>query len=100
MVLTTPRTCPVCMEPFVAGKVVWRLPCLHRVHSDCASMYFGRRAVQPSCPVCRFDLRSVALHLEEPEPPRPLPAAAGPSSTSAVSARDPSSASTTFVRCR
>ncbi|KAH7687454.1 Zinc finger RING/FYVE/PHD-type protein [Dioscorea alata] len=45
--------CMICLEEFVAGTEVKRLPCSHVFHGDCIDGWFARR---DSCPLCRFTL--------------------------------------------
>ena len=48
--------CGVCLAPFVAGELLG-LPCdqpRHRFHASCIRAWL---AMQPTCPVCRFDRR-------------------------------------------
>ncbi|KAH7672760.1 Zinc finger RING/FYVE/PHD-type protein [Dioscorea alata] len=46
-------SCVICLEEFVAGDEVKRLPCSHVFHGDCIDGWF---AWKDSCPLCRFTL--------------------------------------------
>lgn len=43
-------SCVICMETFVEGDEIRRLPCLHIFHKDCIDRWLGRVG---SCPVCK-----------------------------------------------
>ncbi|KAH7687453.1 Zinc finger RING/FYVE/PHD-type protein [Dioscorea alata] len=46
-------SCMICLEEFVAGVEVKRLPCSHFFHGDCIDSWFVRK---DTCPLCRFTL--------------------------------------------
>ncbi|XP_039121378.1 probable E3 ubiquitin-protein ligase RHG1A [Dioscorea cayenensis subsp. rotundata] len=46
-------SCMICLEEFVAGVEVKRLPCSHLFHGGCIDSWFVRK---DSCPLCRFTL--------------------------------------------
>ncbi|XP_039132280.1 E3 ubiquitin-protein ligase CIP8-like [Dioscorea cayenensis subsp. rotundata] len=46
-------SCVICLEEFVSGDVIKRLPCSHVFHGDCIDGWFVRK---DSCPLCRFTL--------------------------------------------
>ncbi|KAJ7954771.1 RING/U-box superfamily protein [Quillaja saponaria] len=47
------KSCPVCMEKFVVGTLIPRLPCSHMFHRNCIGMWLKK---VPTCPLCRFKL--------------------------------------------
>nr|POF11807.1 ring-h2 finger protein atl54 [Quercus suber] len=47
--------CPVCLEEFVEGKSLVKLPtCLHAFHSACIQTWLTQN--HASCPVCRLHI--------------------------------------------
>jgi len=52
-VCETDARCAVCLETYVAGDALRRLPCLHAYHKDCVDQWFARSV---ECPVCKHDV--------------------------------------------
>mmetsp|Transcript_28447 Transcript_28447/g.80851 ORF Transcript_28447/g.80851 Transcript_28447/m.80851 type:complete len:229 (-) Transcript_28447:101-787(-) len=50
-------SCPICLEDLVRGEQVWRLPCTHVFHGQCAARSFSVRHARLTCPVCRCDVK-------------------------------------------
>jgi hypothetical protein len=58
--------CPICLDPFAPGDTLRALPCTHAFHMECVDTWLlscealrrGDGATS-SCPMCRFDLRSM-----------------------------------------
>ncbi|BEJ12569.1 hypothetical protein CspHIS471_0210290 [Cutaneotrichosporon sp. HIS471] len=74
------KDCPVCMDDFVVGDAVIKIPCGHEFHPDCLTPWLETNG---SCPVCRHSL--VPQEGEEDAPGSQPPqsqaqAQAGPSS--------------------
>ncbi|KAJ4980704.1 hypothetical protein NE237_031541 [Protea cynaroides] len=46
-------TCMICMDDFVKGVEIARLPCTHFFHGECIFMWLENKN---SCPLCRFAL--------------------------------------------
>ncbi|MQL74431.1 hypothetical protein Taro_006796 [Colocasia esculenta] len=44
--------CAICLEDFVAGAQVERLPCHHRFHGECVMQWLDKEG---SCPLCRSE---------------------------------------------
>ncbi|KAJ4980948.1 hypothetical protein NE237_031785 [Protea cynaroides] len=44
-------TCMVCMDEFVKGVVIVKLPCTHFFHGECIFKWLKHKK---SCPICRF----------------------------------------------
>ncbi|GMK59239.1 hypothetical protein CspeluHIS016_0702540 [Cutaneotrichosporon spelunceum] len=47
------KDCPVCMDDFMIGDAVIKIPCGHEFHPDCLTPWLERNG---SCPVCRHSL--------------------------------------------
>lgn len=47
--------CCVCLEPYRADDLVFRLPCLHVHHADCLLPSLEKQD-EPKCPICRMDV--------------------------------------------
>lgn len=47
--------CPVCLENFIVGSHVTRMPCSHMFHGTCILSWLNKSHV---CPLCRFQLPS------------------------------------------
>ncbi|BDA40512.1 probable E3 ubiquitin-protein ligase RNF12-A at C-terminar half [Coccomyxa sp. Obi] len=45
--------CPICLEEFVPGAVLHRLPCSHQFHRDCVDKWLAQKA---TCPICQQSL--------------------------------------------
>ncbi|PIA16852.1 hypothetical protein COEREDRAFT_80909 [Coemansia reversa NRRL 1564] len=48
------ENCAVCLEDFVAGEQVRKLPCQHYFHIVCIDPWLMKRAA--TCPLCNFDV--------------------------------------------
>ncbi|KAJ4981720.1 hypothetical protein NE237_032557 [Protea cynaroides] len=46
-------TCMICMDEFVKGVEIVKLPCKHFFHGECIFQWFDKKN---SCPLCRFAL--------------------------------------------
>jgi hypothetical protein len=46
-------SCPICLEPCVAGEPVRCLPCKHEIHQECIEAWL---ATADTCPTCRFKI--------------------------------------------
>mmetsp|Transcript_7796 Transcript_7796/g.19313 ORF Transcript_7796/g.19313 Transcript_7796/m.19313 type:complete len:85 (+) Transcript_7796:251-505(+) len=47
--------CPVCLEEFLEGESLARLPCLHGYHRECIGKWLE---ANPSCPLCKREYGS------------------------------------------
>lgn len=56
LVFYNPRSrcthCNICLEDYMDGEVLRKLPCRHIYHRDCVDTWFKRRSI---CPTCRLD---------------------------------------------
>lgn len=67
------HTCSICLEDFAAKQQLYRLPCMHRFHSNCVKPWILSNG---QCPVCRFDLTGRPSTTNEGNVPPPhLPVA-------------------------
>ncbi|XP_076465844.1 E3 ubiquitin-protein ligase RNF115-like [Babylonia areolata] len=62
--------CSVCMEDFVLGEKVRRLPCEHHYHNGCILPWLE---LHGTCPVCRKDLNGQDTSTVGSDPPFPSP---------------------------
>lgn len=53
--------CSLCLEGLRCEQVVWRVPCMRVFHEECAIRCFGRRRAKAICPLCRSDIRMLAV---------------------------------------
>lgn len=57
------RSCPICLQGFLRGEKIRRLPgCQHCFHRPCVDLWLVRNG---HCPMCKIEVRDVRL---EPEP--------------------------------
>ncbi|KAK1528209.1 hypothetical protein CPAR01_12767 [Colletotrichum paranaense] len=59
------KTCPVCLDDFVAGSVVGQLPCGHVFCSACIELWLLKHSY--TCPLCRFNLEAGEVHAKPRE---------------------------------
>lgn len=48
--------CCICIERFVKGQVLVRLPCNHQFHEKCINVWLDSHHI---CPMCRKDLNEL-----------------------------------------
>ncbi|OMH84231.1 Receptor-like protein [Zancudomyces culisetae] len=48
-------TCAICIDDFVAGVKVRKLPCTHFFHTECIDPWLQKQSAL--CPVCKYDTR-------------------------------------------
>ena len=55
-------TCALCLEPYVTGTCLRRLPCSHAFHLDCVDEWLKHRQQHKArtCPICKSDPLSPA----------------------------------------
>eukprot|EP00547_Thalassionema_nitzschioides_P006929 CAMPEP_0194201242 /NCGR_PEP_ID=MMETSP0156-20130528/1556_1 /TAXON_ID=33649 /ORGANISM="Thalassionema nitzschioides, Strain L26-B" /LENGTH=369 /DNA_ID=CAMNT_0038926375 /DNA_START=348 /DNA_END=1457 /DNA_ORIENTATION=- len=51
---STPVECTVCLDPFLDGDYLRKLPCQHEFHSYCIAKWLVER--NSTCPLCKLDL--------------------------------------------
>lgn len=49
-------SCPICMEDYVEGAELRRLPCFHGYHKNCIDVWL-KKSQDPMCPICRVEVR-------------------------------------------
>jgi len=49
-------SCSICLEDFVIGEKLIKLPCTHYFHPDCIKPWLTER--QPTCPLCKANVKS------------------------------------------
>lgn len=53
--------CPICIEEFKDGEVVFMTGCNHRMHQYCSSAFLSATA-RPKCPACREDVEVFTVY--------------------------------------
>ncbi|GJQ69262.1 hypothetical protein Trydic_g6402 [Trypoxylus dichotomus] len=56
------KQCAVCLEMYKIGEIVKKLPCKHRFHSSCITLWLEKTN---SCPICRYELPTDDEEYEE-----------------------------------
>lgn len=52
--------CMICMDEFVVGSKIQRLPCSHCFHEDCI-FFAGFDLDKTTCPICRYGHEQYSL---------------------------------------
>lgn len=60
-----PEPCSICLDTLCHGQEAWRLPCTHIFHAGCIARCFGMRVAELICPLCRCDIRRIAVSAPE-----------------------------------
>ena len=48
--------CSICLDYYIVGTILRKLPCNHMFHDECVSEWIQRPSSKRNCPVCRYQL--------------------------------------------